>query len=147
MTNFLRAAAILAALLSAAPARATSVGDIVAAHAVLAAADGRSGPDYVAWRAAHTPELLAATRVLELGNMAFEAVLQTTYVAAALYGVPLMCNFDEETRVGDDVLVAEYLADGQARFGLDAVETRRRLFQADWQEVLAQTLLRHYRCR
>ncbi len=134
-------------LLPAAPARATSVGEVMAAYATMHQLDGLGEADYLAMRRAHEAEYLAATQVLNLAHMAYETMLATAEEARLRYGVKLICNYNEDfDEADDDDLVDIFIADGRARHGLPEDEARRRLYQADYVEMLTHAMMRRFPC-
>ena len=115
-----------------------SVGAVVWADRVLA------DP---ARRPVHEAVFRRAYAVLTLAIMARETVLHVNAAAVARNGPPLVCGYDEETKVSVAALLQDFLADGAAAHpDLPADALRSRLYGVNWDEMLAATMLRRFRC-
>lgn len=131
---------------SAIPARATSVADVLAAQAALQVPSGMNEAEWRAHRAANEAALQRAHAVLATAHAVEETVLATAQAAFAQRGVVLLCNYDEETRPGFPELAEQFVAAGAARHGMAVEAARPRLLQADIEEMLPTVLLARYRC-
>lgn len=117
--------------------------------AALAALQVPAGMDAKGWRthrAAHEAELQQAHATLVIAHVAEEAVLATAAAASLRYGLPLLCNYDEEARAGFPELAELFVAEGARRHGVDPATARPRLLQAGIEEMLPVALLARYPC-
>lgn len=137
---------IVALVFLSAPATATSVADVLEALADLQVPAGMDAEGWRAYRAGHETLLQQAHATLALAHIAEAAVLATTAMASLRYGLPLLCNYDEEARAGFPELADLFVADGARRHGVDPVAARPRLLQAGIEEMLPVALLARYPC-
>ncbi len=137
---------ILAAILLASPAGATSVADVLDALTALQVLPGMDASAWQAYRIAHEADLQRAHATLAIAQVAEGTVLETAAAASLRFGHPLLCNYDEETRAGFPELAELFLAEGARRHGVDPATARPRLLQAGIEEMLPVALLARYPC-